>query len=280
MSSVPLHIAYCGNESVFPHILLSVLSIAKVTPAPVTVHFLTMDLSDEDERFVPVTEKEFKVIEEALKRGNPASGLRVLDGREAYLRELKSGKNHRNHYTPYAMGRLLLSEFDMPERLLYLDSDIMCCSDLSAFLAIDLEPYEFAAVVDEMGKFWIRRDYCNSGAMYLNMKRVRETRLLERAREMVNTKRMAFPDQTSLNRLVHDKLILPRRFNEQRAIREDTVLKHFCRGIRWLPFFKVYNYKQNDVKNVHGKLGIFCFDDVYREYDLLAEEYGLPPLKR
>ena len=114
----------------------------------------------------------------------------------------------------------------------------------------------------------------------LNLDRVKETGLFERACERVRSRRMAFPDQSALNDLVKQKLILPRRFNEQREVREDTVVKHFCRGIKWLPFFKVYNYKQTEVKNVHEKLGITCFDDVYQEYDLLAEKYGLAPLKR
>lgn len=275
-----LNVIYCGNERVFPLILLSALSIVRHTENPITIYLLTMDLSEREAHFLPIPEEKRAILEEVLRKKNTESRAVLLDARNAYLRRLGGGKCDHNSYTPYAQGRLLLSEFDLPERLLYLDTDVMCCSDAAQTLAVDLDSYEFAAVIDVMGTFWIARDYCNSGVMLLNMKNISESGLLERACELLKRKRLAFPDQSALNRLVKHKLILPRKFNEQRAIRPDTVFKHFCQGIRWLPFFKVYNIKQNDVKNVHEKLHITCFDDVYAEYDRLAEEYGLAPLKR
>ena len=81
------------------------------------------------------------------------------------------------------------------------------------------------------------------------------------------------PDQSALHRLHECRLILPRRFNEQRKPREDTVVKHFCRGIRWFPFFYIYNYKQWERDKVHKKLKLFCFDDIYEEYDRLMARY-------
>ena len=273
-----VNVCYCGNGMVFPLILLSVLSITKYTSCDVTVYILTMDLSEKDKRFTPITASQLHILKEAITIKNVSNDVVLLDMREAYLRCLDRGKNSKNHYTPYAQGRLLLSEFELPERVLYIDSDVMCCSDLSQILEVDIENYEFAAVLDHMGKFWIKRDYCNSGVMLLNMETVKRTNLLARARELVNTKRLVFPDQTALNRLVKYKLVLPRKFNEQRAICEDTVLKHFCKGIKWLPFFKVYNYKQSDVKSVRNKLHINQFDDVYGQYNLLARKYGFVTL--
>ena len=38
---------------------------------------------------------------------------------------------------------------------------------------------------------------------------------------------MIMPDQTALHKLGKRRLYLPRRFNEQRGLREDTVVKHF-----------------------------------------------------
>ena len=105
----------------------------------------------------------------------------------------------------------------------------------------------------------------------MNMKLIRETKFFERAIGYILTHRMMMPDQTALNKLAKNKLFLPRRFNEQRGIRSDTVLKHFCRGIKWYPFFFiVYNYKQTERENVHKKLGIYEFDRVYQMYDEIA----------
>lgn len=279
MSNSPnncINVCYCGNEKVFPLILLSVLSIVEHTAAPIHIYLLTMDLTDLDARFTPIPAKKAQLLEKVLREKNLESGVTLLDGREAFFKRLYGGKNDKNSYTPYAMGRLLLSEFDLPARMLYLDSDVMCCSDLAQVFQIDLEHYEFAAALDVMGKFWINRKYCNSGVMYLNLEKMKRTKLLECCCEYLRTHKLMFPDQSALNRLVKDKLILPPKFNEQRSINEDTVLKHFCRGIKWLPFFHVYNIKQSEIKNVHKKLKIFAFDDVYRAYEALALAEGLP----
>ena len=281
MSNSPnncINVCYCGNDKVFPLILLSVLSITEHTAAPVNIYLLTMDLTDLDARFAPISTNRAQLLEKVLREKNPGSCVTLLDGREAFFHRLYGGKNDKNSYTPYAMGRLLLSEFDLPARMLYLDSDVMCCSDLEEVFRIDLEPYEFAAALDVMGKFWINRRYCNSGVMYLNLERMKKTGLLERCCEYLRAHKLAFPDQSALNRLVENKLILPPKFNEQRKIKGDTVLKHFCRGIKWLPFFHVYNIKQSEVNKVHKKLKIVAFDGVYRAYEALARAEGLPLL--
>lgn len=38
-------------------------------------------------------------------------------------------------------------------------------------------------------------------------------------------------------------------------------------------------YKQDEVDNVHERLKIFCFDDLYDEYRRLAQTYRLPALR-
>lgn len=65
------------------------------------------------------------------------------------------------------------------------------------------------------------------------------------------------------------------RFNEQRDIKKDTVVKHFCRGIFWLPFFHIYNIKQWERDAVHKRLKIHYYDDIYDQYDQLAKSYDL-----
>lgn len=270
----PIHICYCGNEKVFPQILLSVMSVAKHTASEVAVHVFTMDLTDVDPRFTAITEDRRAILEEVLRAANAGSRAYLTDAGGEYRRYLTGGKNEKGFYTPYALIRLLFDKFDLPDKLIYLDTDTMCCDDIAKLWAYDVSEYEFAAVKDKEGSFWINRKYCNSGVLLMNMKECRRTDLLGRVRHKVLTRRMFMPDQSSLNKLVKRKLILPRAFNEQRDIREDTVIKHFCRGMNWYgPFFTLYNYKQTDRKNVHEKLNIYCFDDLYEEYDKLNSKY-------
>lgn len=268
-----IDVSYCGNQKVFPQILLSVLSLIKYSSKPIMIKLMTMDLRDVDQRFTPISEMQCMILDKVLKSRYGESGIELIDARENYLKLLSRGKNVKNGYTPYAQLRLLLDLYPMPDKMLYLDTDIMCCSDPCVIYETDIEEYEFAAVLDYMGKFWIRKDYCNSGVLFINAKRMKEVGTFERARELIIKKRMAFADQSALNNVVRRKLILPMCFNEQREIKDNTVFKHFCKGVDFFPFLKVINFKQTDVKAVH-KNGIYMFDDIYEQYNAIAEKYN------
>lgn len=70
---------------------------------------------------------------------------------------------------------------------------------------------------------------------------------------------------------------MPRRFNEQRGITGETVIKHFNKGIVWFPFH-IYNVKQWQRDAVHKRLKITAFDDDYAFYDeFMKEDAGREP---
>ncbi|MBP3495791.1 MAG: hypothetical protein J6K52_06235 [Clostridia bacterium] len=264
-----IQLCYCGNFAIFKGVLLSALSVVKNTSEPIEILLCTMDLSECNEKYIPFSDAQVKVLEGVIKKKNPQSCVTVLDMTEHYNTYLK-GKNHENMYTPYAAIRLLLDKFETNDKVIYLDTDVMCLKDIREFYDVDIENYEFGAVLDKMGHFWINKTYCNSGVLLLNMKKIRETKLFERCIDLIKTKKMAFPDQSALNDLAQNKLILPYKFNEQRKIKEDTVFKHFCKGfyfVRGIPW--LYNYKQWQIEKIH-KLKIHEFDDVYAEYEAIV----------
>ena len=269
-------VCYSGNKKVFPGLLLSVLSLVKFTERPLHVYILSMDLHEQDPAFLPFSENQIHILDSVLKEKNPESRAKMIDVGELFRKELIRGKNIKNYYTPYAQLRLYLSELQgLPEKLIYLDIDTMAASDIGQLYDIDIGGYEYAAALDYMGKFWVARDYCNSGVLLLNLPELRRTRLFPRVRDYVAAHRMFMPDQTALHRLHSARLILPMRFNEQRQLKEDTVVKHFCRGIFWFPFFHIYNIKQWERDAVHKRLKICFYDDIYETYDRLAEKYSL-----
>ncbi|MDE7213686.1 MAG: hypothetical protein K2N42_03800, partial [Anaeroplasmataceae bacterium] len=99
--------------------------------------------------------------------------------------------------------------------------------------------------------------------------KVKETKLFEKAIDLLAHKKYYFSDQTALYKASTKRVYMPFRFNEQRSIKPDTVVKHFCKGIRYLPFFKVYNYKQWNVGKIHSFFKIHDFDDLYEAYERL-----------
>ncbi len=265
----PISICYCGNRGIYEGIFLSALSVANNTAAPVDVILLSMDLSDKDERFVPFTSEQVALLDRTLKSKNPESCARLIDVTELQKKYFEGGKNQKNDYTPYASIRLFLDLLDgIPDKVAYLDADVMCIRDFDEYFSTDIENYEFAAALDIVGHHFFSPSYCNSGTLLLNIKKIKESGLFERARKMIRTKRMLLPDQSALNRLAKAKLVLPYRFNEQRELKSDTVLKHFCMHpkIRGFKIIKqnIKQWHRDDVKNI---LGIDVFDNIYSEYD-------------
>ena len=272
-----IQICYCGNKRIFKGVLLSVMSLIKNTDEPLDILLCTMNLEEVNPLYVPFTEEQRALVDGLLKEKNPESCARIVDMTKTYAENVKDGVNQKNMYTPYAYIRLLLDFYETEDKLIYIDADVMSNSDIKELYSVDVSDYEFAASLDKMGHFWINKNYCNSGVLLLNMKKIRETGLFARSREMIKTKRLVMPDQSALNELAEAKLILPYKFNEQRDIKEDTVLKHFCKGFRFFGIIpKLYNYKQWEIDKVHKYLKIHEFDEIYEEYGkLLSEESEL-----
>lgn len=269
-----IDVCYSANYKIFGGIVMSVLSILKHTPKILTVYLLTMDLTHLNENFKPISKRQADALNEVVKKYNPQNSVVLLDETELFISEFAKSKNIKTGYTPYTITRLLLDLLNVPEKIIYIDADTMCCSDLSQLFNVDVEEYEFAASLDIVGHIWVRYNYCNAGILLLNIKKIRETKLFEKARVRVNKRKMFMPDQSAINFLAKKKLYLPYKFNEQRAIKPDTVIKHFCQGFKWYgPFFKLYNYKQWHRQAVREKLGIHDFDDIYELYDGLDEKY-------
>ena len=118
-----------------------------------------------------------------------------------------------------------------------------------------------------MGKFFVKWDYINSGMLLLNLKKIKETKLFEKARELVRTKKMICVDQDAIYRSTTKKLILPRIYNEQiRFNKKDTLICHFCKRLLWYPYPRVRNIKQWQVEEVHKILRCHAFDSDLEEY--------------
>ncbi len=269
-------ILFNGNKKIFEGLLLSTISLAENTKEPLTIYVMTMDLSDENPNFLPFTDEQMEVLDVVLKKRNKDSKVIKFDATKEYIENLREGKNHKNGYTPYAAMRLLLDlipNADIPDKLIYLDIDTMCISDIKQLYDIDIEDYDVAAVRDHMAKWWKYYNYCNSGVMLLNFKRIKENGLFDKCRKLVFKKKLLMPDQSAINRYAKKKYI-PRKFNEQRKIHPDTVVKHFCEGVKYYPpfWFHVFNIKQWQRDKIH-KSKITIFDKYYDEVDELKTKY-------
>lgn len=262
-----INLLYCGNEKVFDGLMISLLSIIRHTSAPICAYIMTMDLTSQDARYVPIPKTETDYLNEILQEANPLSRAIRLDATAPFVQTMGKSVNLNTSYTPYTLLRLCADMIpEIPDRILYLDTDTVANRDISLLWNIDISLYELAGVKDYLGKWFIRYNYINAGVLYLNIEEIRRSGLFARAREMCNERKMSFPDQSAINTLAAAKLYLPPIFNEQRAYHSDTVIQHFSKSIRWLPFFHTINVKPWQVNEVHEQLRLHAYDDVLADY--------------
>ena len=270
-----IDVLYCGNEGVFDGVLTSALSIVRrlSAPRPLTIHLLTMELTRVAENYTPLTAKHASFLEQTLRRHNPQTWVKLTDVTELYETHLRQNANEGCYCSPYTLLRLLADLLPMPEKLLYLDADVMLNKDVGLLYDIDVCDVEYAAARDHYGRFLIQPNYINAGVLLFNMKKCRETGIFEKARALLRTKKLPFADQSALIRSTTRRKVLPHRFNDQKFLYRSTVVRHFSKRLFYLPYPHTENVKQWHIERVHEKFGYTCFDDVLEEYVTRKESF-------
>ena len=270
-----INILLCGNKKVFDGALTQLISMTNRTKEDITCYIFTMDVSRLNPDFVSITDEQAEFLDYVVKLKNENNKVIKVDVTDIYDREFANCKNENAYCTPYTLLRLLADLVpDMPEKLLYLDIDMMIGDDISKLYDIDVSEYEYAAVKEKYGCWLIRPDYINAGMLLLNMNKITETCLLAKARERIKNKKMLFADQDAIFWSTTKKLLLPRKFNEQSKFnRKDTVVCHFCKRLMFLPYPHTENFKQWHIEEVHKVLKCYAFDDDLNEYLKFKEQF-------
>lgn len=270
-----INILLCGNEKVFDGALTQLISMTNRTKETLHVYLMTMELTRLREDFTAITDGQTAFLNRVAQEKNPQNLVEKLDVTALYEQEFGGCANETAYCTPYTLLRLLADKIpQIPDKLLYLDMDIMIANDIRPLWEIDVTEYEYAAVKEKYGCWLIRPDYINAGMLLLNMKRIRETGLLEKARELLRRKKLLFADQSAVFLATTKKKLIPRIYNEQSKFnKKDTVICHFCKRLMFLPYPHTENYKQWQIDEIHKYLKCHAFDADLEEYLARKAEY-------
>lgn len=270
-----VNILLCGNQKVFDGALSELISITNRTKEAITCYIYTADVSRIKPEYTCISDEQIEFLDRVVKSKNSDNKVIKIDVTDLYEKEFANSKNEDAYCTPYTLLRLLADLVPgMPDKLLYLDIDMMAGDDITKLYNIDVTDYEYAAVKEKYGSVFLWPDYINAGMLLFNMKKVKETGLLEKSRELIKTKKFLFADQTAVYKATTKKLLIPRMFNEQSSFkRDDTVICHFCKRLVWRPYPHTTNFKQWHIEPVHKILRCYRFDDDLNEYLKLKAEF-------
>ncbi|MBQ8235611.1 MAG: lipopolysaccharide biosynthesis protein [Clostridia bacterium] len=272
-----VNILFCGNDKVFDGALTCALSILKRTsnPEPFTFYIFTMDATHIKESYRPISDRQCAFFEEVVKKHNPENRVVKIDVSALYKKEFDRCPNEDAYCSPYTLLRLLADLVEgMPNKILYLDIDVLFNRDIHLLYDKNIEGYEYAAARDHYGKYLIYPNYINAGVLLLNLREIKRTGLLKKARRLIQTKKLVFADQSALIRATKHKKVLPQRFNDQKFLHKHTVVRHFSKRLFWLPYPHTDNIKQWQVGKVQRVFRYDQFDDVLYEYIYLREKFN------
>lgn len=270
-----MNLLLCGNEKFFDGALTELISITNNTKEVVECYIFTMELTRVKPEYKPIKDEQIEFLNKVVKTKNSKNSVVKIDVTDLYEKEFGKCKNENAYCTPYTLLRLLADLVpEVPDKILYLDIDMMASNDISNLYNIDISEYEYAAVKEKYGSKIIKSDYINAGMLLLNIKKIKETKLLEKARNLIKNRKLLFADQDAIYWSTTKKLLLPRIYNEQSKFdKKDTVICHFCKRLIWKPYPHTENYKQWQIEEIHKVLNCHSFDDDLNEYIKFKKEY-------
>ncbi|SDM52606.1 glycosyltransferase [Lachnospira pectinoschiza] len=275
-----MNILYCGDRKMERGLLMSTISLLDNSTEPLNIYVLTLELTMAGKQYKAVSNAFIDFLSEYIHQRREGSTIKKIDVSKFFEKE-KPEANLGTRFTPCCMLRLYADEIEeIPDRILYLDTDVLAKKDFSEFYHQNIDNYEFAGVLDYYGKHFFRRkpkilkfDYFNSGVLLLNMTKIRETGLFKKSRMRCISKQMLMPDQSSLNKLAIAKKKCERKYNDQRRDHSDTVFRHFTTTFRFFPKFRQVTVKPWDIDKVHEVLKLHDYDELFENYNSLLSEY-------
>lgn len=264
-----INILFSGNDKVLDGILTCMLSILKRTQTkePFCFFVFTMDVTRVKPEYRPISDKMIAFLDGVAKEYNPDNTVVKKDVTDIYEREFANCPNEQCYCSPYTLLRLFADMVeDIPDKILYLDVDVMFQHDIRLLYDIDVSEVEYAAANDHYGKYLINPRYINAGVLLFNMKKMRQTGLLQKARDLIKAKKLVFADQSAIIRSTTRKKLIAQKFNDQKFLHKHTVVRHFSKRLFYLPYPHTDNIKQWHVDKMHKVFRYHQFDDILEEY--------------
>ena len=220
-----INIFYCTDDKFFKQQLVSLISLKNTTKEELNVINLNVECKKLNKHSKKMTDEQTAFLDGLLKTVNKNSSFRSIDVSNLFEEVMVKGPNLNWKFYSYFVTIRLIADLvkEIPDKVLYVDADVIFNKDVKELFDIDIEKVEIAGRRDK-GRIF---NYMQSGVMLMNMALIRKTGLLERARKLVTTKKYLYIDMTPMNIACKKRLILPKKYNNYKY-NENNIIHHVC----------------------------------------------------
>ena len=133
-----INLLLCGNKKVFDGALTQLISITNRTTEDINCYIFTMDATRLKPEYVPIEDEQIEFLNKVIKSKNINNNVKKIDVTKEYEEEFLGTANENAYCTPYTLLRLLADKIEeIPDKILYLDIDIMVGNDLTKLYNIE-----------------------------------------------------------------------------------------------------------------------------------------------
>ena len=160
----------------------------------------------------------------------------------------KRNVNRNTIFSNFTFARLALPSIVEENKILYIDTDAIVLKNIYNMWRIDIEKYYLAGCKDirafDYGvkkRINIEEKYVNAGIIIMNLKKMREDNIQKKCFNIINEKKLLFPDQDALNIVCQDKILyIPSMYNFAPGTTSNVICREQIRIIHYTDYKKYW----------------------------------------
>ena len=248
------NILFCGKKEKFDGILTSMLSILKRSDFDNEYTFYIYTINNEQND--PIVDKQIEFLNDIAVGFNASSKVVKIDVTDIYNKEYTDSKT-LNYYSSTALMRMLVDLVpNMPEKLLYVDANLIFNKDINMVYDINIDNFEFGVGHD-------LKCSIDSEIVLLNLKKIKENNTLVKTREIVKNNEVVSIFDEAVVKVTDNYLPISKYINKEKVLQNKNIIKEFLKVVA------EKRYSVNDDKVLNNKK----FSDIYEEYKELKNIY-------
>lgn len=141
-----MNILYCGDKNIKDGLYISIISLLKHVEELLNIYVFTANTKIDEKEIEGLKLEDIEKIDKKVKEKNAESFVKLIDITKLFEESLPI-ININTRFTPCCMLRLYTDEVEnLPDKILYLDNDVICRKDPSEFYYQDIDNIEIVRI--------------------------------------------------------------------------------------------------------------------------------------